>query len=61
MTELGCVDTPFGFVHHNHNVVGGLIVHQQLTVAIVYCSTRRKLHLFKECVGVSVLLIVVAH
>ena len=61
IAELGCVDTSFGFVHYNHNVVCGLVVHQQLTVAIIYCSTRRKLNLFKERVGVSVLLIVVAH
>ena len=46
-------------VHHHHDIVGRLVIHQQLTVAIVDTTTRRILYLLEESIGVGTLLIVV--
>ena len=61
LAEFGCVDTSLCLVHNNHNVVGRLIVHHKSTIAVVYGTTRRKLHFLQESVGVGIFLIVIAH
>ena len=61
LAEFGSVDTALCLVHHHHDVVGRLVVYEQLAVAVVYGTARRKLHLLEEGVGVGVLLVVVAH
>ena len=61
ITEFCGVKTSFLLVHHHHNVVGILVVDQQLAVSVGYYAARRKLHLLQKGVAVGVFLVVVAH
>ena len=60
VAKLKRVDASLCFVHHDHNVVSRLIVHEQSAVAVVDGTTRRVFDFLEEGVGVGVLLVVVA-
>ena len=48
--ELGGVESALGLVHDHHDVVGGLVEHQQLAVAVGDDATRGEVDLLEECV-----------
>ena len=60
LAELHRVEPVLRLVHHHHDIVGGLVEHQQLSVTVAYNPTGRKGHFLQESVRVSTLLIVVA-
>ena len=60
IAEIGSIQVVLGLVHHHHNVVGRLIIDQQLTVAVVDTTTGWIFYLFQESVRVGTLLIVIA-
>ena len=60
LTEVERVEVVFGFVHHHHDVVGRLIVHQQLAVTVSDDSARGVFYLFQKRIRVGTLLVVVA-
>ena len=46
-------------VHHHHNIIGWLVIYQQLAITVVDTSTRGVLNLLQEGVRVGTLLVVV--
>ena len=60
LAELECVESAFGLVHHHHDVVGWLIEHQKLPVAVGDDTSGGEINLLEESVGVGTLLVVIA-
>ena len=60
LTEVERIEVVFGFIHHHHDVVSRLIVHQQLAVTVGDDTSRGVFYLFQKCVRVGTLLVVVA-
>ena len=58
--ELKRVDASLRLVHHHHDIVRRLVVHEQTSVAVVDGSARRIFNLLEKGVRVGVLLVVVA-
>lgn len=52
---------PVDFTHHDHHVVGRLVVDHQASFTVIDGSAGRKLYFVEKSVAVGVLLIVVAH
>ena len=50
-----------GLVHYDHDVIGRLVVYQQLAVAVADDAARGELHLLQEGIRVGILLVVIAH
>ena len=48
-----------GFVHHHHDIVSRLVIHQQLAVTVVDTATGRIFNFLEKGIGVGTLLIVV--
>ena len=49
------------FRHDNHDVVGGLVIHKQLSVAVANDTTGRELDTLQEGITIGIALEVVAH
>ena len=60
-TELEGVEVVPGLIHHHHDIIRGLVVDQQLAVAVLDDASRGVGNLLQKSVGVGVLLVVVAH
>ena len=61
LAELEGIDVTLLFVHHHHDVIGRLVVDQQIAVAIVDDTTRGIVYLLEESVTVGIALVVIAH
>ena len=61
LTEFHGVQSSALLVHDHHDVVGGLVVHQQFAVAVGDDAARRIFNLLQESIRVGILLVVVAH
>ena len=48
-----------GFIHHYHDVIGWLVVHQQLAVTVVDTTTRGVLYFLQEGIRIRTLLVVI--
>ena len=59
-TEVKGVKMILRLIHHHHNVIGRLVIHQQLTVSIRNDTTRGIFYLLQEGIRVGTFLIVVA-
>ena len=60
LAELQRVEVPALFVHDDHDVVGGLVVDEELSVSVGDDASRGVFNLLQERVGVGILLVVVA-
>ena len=49
------------FIHHDHDVIGRLVVDKQLPVTVAYDAAAGKLYLLQERIRVGALAVVVAH
>ena len=47
-------------VHHHHNIVGRLVIHQQISVTVGDDPSRRIFYLLEKSIRVGTLLVVVA-
>ena len=61
LTEVKRVKMATLLVHDHHDIVGRLIVHQQLSVAISNDATARILNLLEESIGIGAFAVVVTH
>ena len=60
LAEVQRVQMVFRLVHHHHDVVGRLVIHQQLAVTVGDDASRRIFYLLQEGIRVGTLLVVVA-
>ena len=61
LAEFGGVESSALFVHHHHDVVSGLVVHEELALTVGYYAARGIFYFFEEGVTVGIFLVVVAH
>ena len=61
IAEVQGIESSFQLFHHNHDVIGRLVIHHHLAVTVVNGSTGRELNLLQKGITISILLIVVAH